>query len=233
MAYCVHCGVKLGDAETHCPLCDTEVLDPAEPRNPDAPQPFPVRTPEQTLRVSRYAVSLLSLLLLVPAGLCIVIDMIGSSSISWSVYPAGVLVLTWIAVAVPLLLKRHRLYSTILITGATLAGYLYMIAALSGDMSWFFPIVLPALMAAVAMICFTVWLVRSKRVRILRLIGTVFIEAGLLCLIVELLCVASGIGTSTAWSLYVIMPCFFLALLLYVISRNGPLSSELKRRFHF
>lgn len=232
MAYCVHCGVKLGQSEASCPLCGTEAHDPAEPFDPSVPKPFPVRTLEQTLLVNRrYAVSLLSLLLLVPAALCVVIDLL-SEGISWSIYPAGVLVLIWIAVTVPLLMKKHRLYSTIVITTATLAAYLYMIAMLSQTES-FLPIALPSLALSLLMTCFTVWLIRSKRLRLLRLMAVIFMEVGILCFVVELLCVYAGASAAITWSPFVIMPCFFLALLLYVISRNGPLSSELKRRFHF
>lgn len=234
MAYCVHCGVKLGDAEKACPLCETPVIDPTSPQDPLAEQPFPIRTPEQTLQINRrYAISLLSLLLLIPAGLCLLIDLFGGRGITWSVYPAGVLVLIWIAATVPLLARRYRLYSSILATGGTLAAYLYMVEQLSGAPGWFLPIVLPALAVGIAMTCFTLWLIRNKRLRLLRLAGVMLVEAGLLCLLVELLCVWNGVGDALKWSPYVIMPCAFIALLLYVISRNGPLSSELKRRFHF
>lgn len=234
MAYCVHCGVKLGEAESKCPLCQTEVFDPAEPFDDDTPKAYPVRNLDQTLLASRrYAITLLSVLLLIPAGLCLVIDLI-SGGITWSVYPAGVLVLTWMAVVVPLLMKRHRLYTTLLITGAALAGYLYMIEQLSNTEGWFLPIVFPAMALFMAMICFTVWLIRSKRLRILRLVGVILMMAGTLCLFIEWLCVrAAGLGQSLSWSPFVVIPCFFVALLLYVISRNGPLSTELKRRFHF
>lgn len=234
MAYCVHCGVKLGETETKCPLCGTEAHDPAAPPKEDSPKVYPVRTLEQTLLVNRrYAMTLLSLLLLVPAGVCVLADWI-SGGVSWSIYPAGVLVLIWIAMAVPLLIRRNRLNSTILITGATLAGYLYMIELLSDTGGWFLPIVLPSLALFLAMVCFTIWLIRKKRLRILRLVAVMFMEVGLLCAVVEALCALYIVGhVALSWSPYVMAPCFFVALLLYVISRNGPLSSELKRRFHF
>lgn len=232
MAYCVHCGVKLGEAEEKCPLCNTERCDPKEPFDESVPKPYPVRTPEQSLRINRrYAVGLLSALLLIPAGLCLLFDGI-NGGITWSVYPAGVLLLIWIAIAVPLLMRKHRLYSTILITGTTLAAYLYMLESLSGVHGWFLPIVLPSLAAAIAMLCFTVWLIRSKRVRILHIEAVILVEIGLLCGMVEALIIQSGHAVHYTWSLFVIMPCFFLALLLYIVSRNGALSSELKRRFH-
>lgn len=233
MAYCVHCGVKLGEGERACPLCGTEAKDPTTPFDESAPKRFPVRTSEQTLKVSRrYAISLLSLLLLVPAGICLLIDLIGGG-ITWSLYPAGVLVLTWIAVSMPLLIRRHRLYSTILITGVTLAGYLYLVEQVTGTQGWFLPVVLPALALAIAMMCLTVWVVRGKRLRLLRLMGLLLMEVGLLCLAIEGLCMLQGSAQAFTWSPFVIIPCFFIALVLYVISRSAALSTELKRRFHF
>lgn len=232
MAYCVHCGVKLAESETKCPLCGTPVCDPSAPESEPAPKPYPVRSLEQTLLLNRrYAVTLLSLLLLVPAGLCLLIDAL-SGPLTWSIYPAGTLFLIWIAVAVPLSLRRHRTYLTLLITGAALGGYLYLLERLSGG-SWFLPIVLPSLGLALALLCLSAWLILNKRVRLLRLLAIVFLQIALLCFAIELLCVHVGVSARIGWSPFVIMPCLFVALLLYVISRSGPLSTELKRRFHF
>ena len=50
MAYCVHCGVKLGAGETKCPLCGIPVHDPLELQPAPAVKPYPIRTPEQDLR---------------------------------------------------------------------------------------------------------------------------------------------------------------------------------------
>lgn len=235
MSYCVHCGVKLGEAEKKCPLCQTEVIDPSTPHDERAPRkPYPVRSFEQTLLINRrYSVSLVSLLLLVPAGICMLLDLL-DGELTWGIYPAGVLVLIWIASTVLLLMHKHRIYGTVLITGGTLAAYLYMVELLSNTEGWFLPIVLPVLLLTLAFLCLMIWMIRSGKLRILHLISAGLIEIGILCFVVELLCVLSVPGkTSFTWSLFVIMPCFFLALLLYVISRNGPLSTELKRRFHF
>lgn len=234
MAYCVHCGVKLGGAEPRCPLCGTKVVDPQEPRDENAEKPFPIRTPEQTLKANRkYAVSLLSLLLLLPAAICLVLDLL-TDGLSWSIYPAGVLALVWIVFAMPMLLPKHRMYSTILITGAALAGYLYMVEQVSNTPGWFLPIVLPALALFVAMICFTVALVRKWKVRVLLVAAAAISQAGLLALFVELLCIGYGVGgPSLSWSPYVLIPCLFVSLLMFVISRNRPLYDEVKRRLHF
>lgn len=234
MAYCVHCGVKLGEAEPRCPLCGTEAVDPACPQNPGAERAYPVRTPEQTLRIHRgYAVSALSFLLLLPAGLCLLLDVLGGQGIGWSVYPAGILVLSWIAVTVPLLMRRNRLYSTILVTGATLAGYLYMVERMSRAPGWFFPIVLPALLLFIAMVCLTIALRRKWKMRVMRIVAFALAEAGALSLAVELLIERSAGGGAFYWSPFVAVPCCFVALLLYVITKNRPLYDELRRRLHF
>ena len=231
MAYCVHCGVKLHDAQPKCPLCDTEAVDPQKPYDASIPKPFPVRTPEQALRISRtYAMTLLSILLLLPAAGCLLLDIL-AGGISWSIYPAGVLALSWIIVTVPLLLPRYRVYSTILITGGALAGYLLMIQRLSGASDWFVPIVFPALALFIVMICVCVAMIRKYHARRLLVLAAALVQAGVLCLSVELLCV--GLGAALLWSQFVMAPCFFMALLLFVISRNRALSEELKRRLHF
>lgn len=235
MAYCVHCGVKLGEAEKKCPLCGTEVMDPAAKAPESEPEkPYPVRGKEQTLTMSRkYAVSLLSLLLLAPAAICLLVDLLGGM-ISWSIYPVGVLALIWIVFTVPLLRRKHRLYSTVLITGAAFAGYLWLVEQVSNTPGWFFPIVLPALALFVAMVCFAIALVRKWKWKALPVTAAVLVEIGIVCLAVEMLCISYGIGGETpTWSPYVIVPCFFIALLLYVILKNRPLYEELKRRLHF
>ena len=100
MAYCVHCGVKLGAGEKRCPLCQTPVYDPTEPEKPAAPKPYPVRTPEQELKRSkRFLLTLSALMLLAPAGLCFVIDPIdgttnfihhmGASAVSVALFEDG------------------------------------------------------------------------------------------------------------------------------------------------
>lgn len=233
MAYCVHCGVKLDDAETRCPLCGIEAFDPLSPRAQDIPKPYPARTPEQTLMMNRkYAISMLSLLLLIPAGLCLLLDLLGGG-VSWSIYPSGILVLCWITVIVPLLMRKRRTYSTIFVAGTTLSGYLFMIERLSNAPGWFFPIVLPALALSLAMICFTIALVRKWKVRALAVFAAALAQVGALCLAVEVLCARHAGGQALSWSPYVITPCVFFALLMYLIGRDRLLYEEFRRRFHF
>ena len=114
MAYCVHCGVKLHEGERRCPLCGTVSIDPNEQAASDAQRTYPVRTPEQELRRGRrFFLMLETMLLLVPAGLCCLIDLLTGGGIYWSVYTLATLVSLFLVSAVPVLLHQYRTYSTI------------------------------------------------------------------------------------------------------------------------
>ncbi len=234
MAYCVHCGVKLDDAEPRCPLCGTVPVDPSAPERPHAPRAYPVRTPEQTLTMNRrYSVSLLSVLLLGPAVVCLLLDLL-SGGMTWSIYPSGILALSWVTVATPLLIKKHRLYTTLLITTCAIAGYLFMVERLvTPQASWFLHIALPLLALLAGGLCFAIALRRKWKVRKLLIAAIALVEMGLLSFAVELLLAGQDISTALSWSPYVMAPCFFGAVLLMAISRNRPLYDELTRRLHF
>jgi hypothetical protein len=237
MPYCVHCGVKLADAEPRCPLCATPVIDPSAPKDAAAPPParaYPPRTEGQTLTLSRRSpLAFLSLLLLGAAGICLALDFLAGEGMTWSLYPSGVLVLLWVAFAVPLLLRRHRLYSTLLTTAAALSGYLYMVERLTGGDHWFLPVVFPALVLFVGMVCLCIAMVRRRRAHPLTVAAAACCEAGLLAFVIELLTVRSGFAEKVFWSPYAFLPCLGVAGLLLLIVRDRALYEALQRRFHF
>jgi hypothetical protein len=237
MPYCVHCGVKLADSEPRCPLCATPVIDPSAPKDPASPPParaYPARTEAQTLTLSRRSpLAFLSLLLLGAAGICLALDFLAGEGMRWSLYPAGVLILLWVAFAVPLLLRRHRLYSTLLTTAAALAGYLYMVERLTDGAHWFLPVVFPALLLFVGMVCLCIAMARRFRAGGLAVSAAAFCQAGLLAFAIELLIVRAGFAEKILWSPFVFLPCLGVAALLLLIARDRPLYEALQRRLHF
>ena len=236
LAYCVHCGVKLGEGEKRCPLCGTEALDPACPVGPsDAPRAYPVRTPEQELkRNKRFLLSLAALLLLLPAVLCLVIDLLTDGAVTWSLYAAGALVLLFISTAAPLLLPRHKVNLSILVSFLCLTAYLFMAEQVSESSGWFFPIVLPALAVMTAMLYALVTLYRRDYLNKLTLLAASLAALAVECLLVEWL-TSSALGTfrAFAWSPYVVAPCIFVSLLLFFINGNRQIREEVRRRVHF
>lgn len=235
MAYCVHCGVKLGDSEKRCPLCATAVLDPTEPRDPSAPPVYPVRTPEQELKRSKRFLLLVSaVMLLFPALLCLMVDLLLGGGLSWSVYPSGALTLLFIAAAIPIWARRYRAYISIATDFITLGAYLYLVEQLSLSGRWFFPIVLPALALGTALIALLFILYRHHRLNKLTLLAGAFGAIALECLAIELLCALDlGGGLVFSWSPYAAAPCLFISLALFLLNGNRAVREEVRRRVHF
>ncbi len=236
MAYCVHCGVKLADSEKRCPLCQTPVYDPAQPDRRAAPKPYPVRMPEQELtRSKRFLLTLASLMLLAPAGLCLIIDLLITGSVTWSGYASGALVMLFLpAAAAVLAVARYQTYCAIGTAFLSLNVYLFLVERLSGSGSWFFPIVLPALALGTGIITLIVVLHRRGLLNKLTLIAAAFAGCALECLAIEWLHAAAVQKTGGfVWSPFVLSPCLFISLSLLFINGNRSVREEIRRRVHF
>ncbi len=235
MAYCVHCGVKLADSEKRCPLCQTPVYDPAEPQRSAAPKPYPVRTPEQELKRSkRFLLTLASLMLLAPAGLCLVIDLLISGGVSWSGYASGALIMLFLSVAVPLAVPKYQIYFAIGTSFLCLNGYLFLVERLSGSERWFFPIALPALALGALIITLITALLRLGWLNKLTFIAAAFAGCALECLAIEWLhSAAAQKAGEFVWSPFVLAPCIFISLSLFFINGNRSVREEVRRRVHF
>jgi len=235
MAYCVHCGVKLGASEKKCPLCGTPVLDPKEPRDASAPRPYPVRTPEQELKRNKdYLMLLSALLLLAPAVLCLVIDLLVSGGITWSAYAACALALLYLSVAAPLQIRRHRLYWSLLVSFLCLNAYLFLVERFSGSAHWFFPIALPAIALFTLLLGGILLLYRRGKLNKMTLLSAALGAVGLECLAIEWFCaLQAGELIRFSWSPFVLAPCLFMALCLTFINANRAVREEVRRRVHF
>lgn len=235
MAYCVHCGVKIHDAEKTCPLCGTAVLDPAEP-NRAADKPYPAHTEEQILKRSvKYLLSLASLFTLLPAALCALIDLVVTpGGLSWSVYPSAALALLFIACAVPMLAKKYRTYKSLLVDFLTISAYLFMVERLSGSGDWFFPIALPCFALSLLLTAALLMLYRAGKLNKLTLTASSFLAVGALCLFIEtVVCLAQRVAVHFVWSPYAAAPCLFLGGAFFLLNGNRAAREEFRRRVHF
>ena len=235
MAYCVHCGVRLGEGESRCPLCGAEMVDPLAPAEIGLPRAYPVRTPEQELKRSkRYLLTVAALMLLVPALLCLIIDLLLGGGLTWSAYAATALGLLFIAVAVPLAVTRLRAYWSLAAPFVCLSAYLFLVELFSQSGPWFFPIVFPALALGAALVLALILLYRHGKLNKLTLVASGLSAVAVECLAVEWLrSRALGRDTLFIWSPYVLAPCLFIALWLFFINGNRAVREEVRRRVHF
>ena len=235
MAYCVHCGVKLGEGEKRCPLCMTPVFDPSEPQKPKAARAYPVRTAEQELkRNKQFLLNLAGLMLAAPALLCLIIDLLLTGGITWSGYASSALILLFMAVSVPLLVDKYQVYVTVGTSFLCLNGYLFLVEKLSDSGIWFFPIALPAISLFALMLTGIILLYRRQRLNKLTLIAASFAAVAIECFAIEwLIASAKGMSGIYIWSPFVFAPCIFISLALFFINYNRAVREEVRRRVHF
>ena len=119
MAYCVKCGVELDKQLTSCPLCTTPVYLPEE-LDEDTHSTYPERkqrkrTKQVNLVPSKTFVYLMTFIIVIPLIVCLMIDVRRNHTISWSFYPVSSLILFWILIAYPALIKRYSLLKVLTI----------------------------------------------------------------------------------------------------------------------
>ena len=235
MAYCVHCGVKLGESEKRCPLCNTVVIDPAQPHDPALPRAYPVRTPEQEIKRNKhFLLRLAALLLLLPAFLCLFIDLLLGPGVTWSIYPSGALTLLFIATAVPILSPKFWDITSLAADFLALSGYLFLVEKTSESGRWFFPIVLPALGLAVLLLLLMAFIYHRKWLNKITFLAAIFLFIALECLGIEMILSNYGLGhIAFFWSPYVAAPCIFISLVFFFINGNRAVREEFRRRVHF
>lgn len=234
MAYCVHCGVKLGGAESCCPLCGTPVIDPSDMDRTPAEKAFPPHTPEQKITISRrFLISLYTMTMLIPAVLCLVINLLLSGQVTWSAYPAGALTLLYIGALVFTLTAKYKRRTATAAAFVLVSLYTWMCERLSAAPGWFFPIALPLLAFFFASMLILTTLYANGKVGKFTFAAAFILLAGLLCLSAETLISLHDGQFSLNWSLFVAAPCVFVSAIFFYINSYRPLREELRRRMHF
>lgn len=234
MSYCVNCGVKLSPSERKCPLCSCPVNNPMDPFDPRVEKPYPGRSHDQDLKQSRLAaICLAAVLLLTPAGICVLVDLAVSGAVTWSLYPTGALAMVFVTAAAVLSSPNAGAYLGILAGDASLCLYLLMVQQLSGGGIWFQAVVFPVLLLTGMMSLAMVASIRQRVLHGLAVPAVLLMLLALTALAVDLLVTVQLQGClCLTWAGYVMIPCGVIALLLLFIHHNAPLRSQLKRMLH-
>ncbi|HJA68434.1 MAG TPA: hypothetical protein H9664_00205 [Firmicutes bacterium] len=236
MSYCVNCGVELEKSEKRCPLCGVEVINPAQPPEDKEPRqrPYPNRIEELSMNINKqFAAALLSVFMVFAAAICCVCNIIIDKSITWSQYVIGAIFFTWVAVTVPLLFKRAVLIKSIVLDIAALLFFLFMVSRLDGSRPWFTTVAVPIVSVVASMTLIIVLGVKYNYIRGLSLPATIFFCAGLLCLLIEIFVdIYLYSAVSLGWSIFVLVPCIFVFILLLILKRTIRIKRELKKRLH-
>ena len=114
MSYCVECGVELADYHDKCPLCGTPVNNPNRPLD-FSKNEYPVFKKHHAITNRRKVVRrlvgfILSMCFMMMALIPMLINLMVSSSLTWSLYPLFSCILLWVSIAVPFFKKRNTFF---------------------------------------------------------------------------------------------------------------------------
>ena len=228
MSYCVNCGVELDASARECPLCNTPVVNPREqmlqkgqgsPGGADK-TPFP-KEKGQVETVKRKDLGiLLSMVVLASAATCGILNLFVFQGVPWSLAVIGAGVILWVFMIPAVIYTRQSIYVSLLLDGAAVSLYLYMLTFLVDSSGWCFGLGLPITALVTAIAELMTLCVRILPRSFLTVSLYLFTAIGLLCLGLELLIrryLESEMRLS--WSAVVLTICVILDIAVIKIGR--------------
>lgn len=230
--YCARCGVELQKGVARCPLCSLPVWHP-DLQEEKEPAPYPRYTEPET--VSHSAVLfLLSFLFLLPALICLQVDLKLDGAVTWSGYVCLGLLTLYVWVCLPLWFRRRNPAVFFPISVAVSLGLALYISLKTGG-RWFLPFAFPVggafLLLTETMIVLLRYAVGEKRHRVLFILGGGVIGLGGLCLLIEFLLHVSFSLPMLWWSLYPLTVLLLVGLMLIIVGLCPPLRRSLHKKF--
>lgn len=228
--YCVKCGVKLADSEKKCPLCGTVVYNPTL----EMPNGRPTYPPEerQIEKVSPSgALFIITMLFLIPMLLSIICNLEINGKLSWSLYAVGGIVLAYIIVALPMWFTKPNPVIFVPCDLVAIGAYVLLICLLTGG-DWFLSFAFPLVGGILIIVESVVVLMRYVHRGYLYIFGGAFISIGAFMPLVEFLAgITFGAHTAFKWSLYPLIACAVIGLMLILIAICKPLRRSLEKKF--
>jgi peptidoglycan/LPS O-acetylase OafA/YrhL len=234
MSYCVNCGVELRDSERSCPLCNVPVSNPIKPWTEPRHLPYPRQVDRIIEKVNRsFGVVLASLLLLIPAVITVITNLLTSGTIDWSAYVVGSCFLVYVFVLTPMQFKKPNVYLFIALDTIALLVFLQFINYINGYM-WFWRLALPIVLIIASVALVIAALLRSKSTGSLIKAGVIFLDISILCIALNIV-INAFLDKSLIpnWALYAAVPCIILSIVFFYTDRHQAFKEKIQKRLFY
>lgn len=220
MVRCRHCGVKITDNRTVCPLCDQKTYPDGEGCLQDYPRILTGRALRLVLRLLAFLT--VGALLVVP-----VVNLLNPTRVWWSFIVIGALAYGWVSLFL-VLRSRRNIGLMVFIQLLAISGLCLLINWTVGGYPWAVNYVIPLLVVLSVMFITGLLLLRPLLLRDVFIYLLVIAAMGGLSALFLLLDAVTVLWPWVTASLYCIMT--LVGLFLFADRRT---KHELKKRFHF
>ena len=225
--YCIHCGVRLSDTETVCPLCNTVVPCPQPETAPLYPiQQRPSRQMDpHTAQFAAAAACLLAMIV------CVLCDLQVDHTIGWSRFALGALAVGYVCLLLPMWFSRPNPVIFVPCGFAAAGVYLLFVDLWVGS-GWFLPFALPVACTCCIIVTTAVTLLRYVRGGKLYIFGGAFIAIGGFFPVMELLMDHTfQVEDFLGWSFYPLAALVLLGGMLIFLAIYTPARETMERKF--
>ena len=229
--YCIECGVKLGEAEKKCPLCDTAVCHPSYV-NRSGKALYPSgKMPAKASR-SKALNGAVIILFLIPLVVCAAADLQLDGCLEWSGYVTGALLLSYIVFALPMWF--HKPNPVIFAPCDFAAAALYLLYInVATDGAWFLGFALPITGGLCLITCTVITLLYYLRKGRLYLVGGAIMALGAFMILVEYLLGITFRLPFVGWSVYPLCALVLIGGLLLYLAINRSAREIIQRKLFF
>lgn len=229
--YCIECGVKLGDTEKKCPLCNTAVCH-LDYVNRHGKALYPSNKMPQRSSGSKALNGAIIILFLIPLFVCFAADLLFDRRLEWFGYVAGALVLSYIAFALPMWFQKPNPVIFVPCNFAATALYLLYINLATGG-TWFLSFALPVTGGLCLITCTVVTLLYYLRKGKLYILGGALMALGAFMLLIEFLMGVTFQLRFIGWSIYPLCVLLSFGSLLIYLAINSAARETLERKLFF
>lgn len=231
MSYCVNCGVKLGESEQSCPLCQTKVYHPDAPPKPDAIPPFPPGQSGRRKMKPQYGHLIVTLMTILPVFLSVICDYSINRHMVWSGFVLGGATLLYCCVFVPMFLPKRHFFAYLGLDFLACFFFLFYIEQITGG-SWFRSFALPVTLSVFGFLAVVYLFKRLKRRSDLLFCAAIFFLSGLECVFIEVMVNRRFLHSAhLVWSFFPLITFSLLALFLFILYKNKRLRRKFEKFF--
>lgn len=233
MSYCVNCGVELEPSLKECPLCSTPVINPNQISSAVS-NPYPSSKGQVEIASKKDFGILLTVVLSATSVTCLLLNLLVFQGHLWSFAVIGACICLFFLAAPAVFYTKASIYFILLLDGAAVVIYLYLLSYLTASSEWLWQLGMPIVVMSTALIEIFAFLAHKFPFNILSASLYLFVEIPILCVTLELLirrfCQSSY---NITWSAVVLTVCVIIDIALITILAKKRLRNEVNRRLHF